>query len=319
MTITTETDLAGWEVRTSVNQRALYNMLECVMEIAQALQGLVSSVPPGTEAKVSVMPPLMVSSARRISISTRKLMLDGNGSLLKQCVMEPNVHPLRRPYSSSQVRFKQPFGEQRIGLGWTDGASRDIAVPAFNHTISIFPLYGVGHIAGTKFRLYNPFNYDSEPIRYQRWMNTKIIEIDGHQFSAEQLLRDLSNKEGAHIEDNVAFVVPDDVKIDRDKNTLHRLANGVRFGGMTYLQIFSLFTGLYIVNRTRPMLRQLPFSKDNQEVAYICKVIIQSPRNITAEDADIEFPTMPLVALGPDRELMGDYNSGANSSLKVPR
>ena len=318
MTNAPETELVGWEVRSNANQRALYNMLECVMEIAHALLGLVSSGSPGTGAEVSVMPPLMVSSARRISIATRKLFLDGNGSLLKQCVMEPNVHPLRPPYSSSLVRFKQPYGEQRIGLGWTDGASRELAVPAFDHTISLNPLYGVGHIAGTKFRLYNPFDHDSEPIRYQRWMNTKVIEIDGYQFRAEQLLRDLSNKEGAHIEDNVAMVAPDDVKIGRDKNTLHRLANGVRFGGMTYLQIFSLFTGLYIVNRTRPMLRQLPFSKDNQEVAYICKAIIQSPRNIKSEDAHIEFPTMPLVALGPDRELMGDYTLGAKSSLKVP-
>ena len=128
----------------------------------------------------------------------------------------------------------------------------------------------------------------------------------------------MSNKEGAHIEENFAFVVPADLNVDRDKNTLHRLANGVSFGGMTYLQIFCLFTGLYIVNRTRALLDELPFPKDNQAVAYICDAITKSPRSIATSDSDIQINSGPLAVLGHDRDLRGDYSSGIKSTFKVP-
>ena len=38
-----DADLAGWEIRPNVSQQALYNLLECVMEIAQAIKGLAST------------------------------------------------------------------------------------------------------------------------------------------------------------------------------------------------------------------------------------------------------------------------------------
>lgn len=311
-------DLDGWEIRPNVSQQALYNLLECVMEIAQAVKGLASTWQPGTTAASKVSSPLMVSTARRISTSIRKILLDGNGSLLKQCVVEPNIHPLRIPDSRGPLNFVRHFEEQRYTLGWADRVSRDITVPAFDHTTTIHPLYGVRHMAGMKFGLYNPFDHYAEPIKFQRWMNTRIVDIDGHQFKAEQLLRDMSNKEGAHIEDNQAMLVPGDLNLDKDKNTLHRLANSVRFGSMTYLQIFSFYTGLYIANRTRPMLGHLPFPKGNQAVQYMCEAIADSPRSIATEDADIQLNSYPLAVLGQDRHLRGDYNSGIVSTFKVP-
>ena len=313
-----DTDLAGWDIKPNVSQQALYNLLECVMEIAQAVKGLAGTWQPGTATKSKVSSPHMVSTARRISTSIRKLLLDGNGSLLKQCVVEPNIHPLRSPDSGGPMNFARRFEEQRFTLGWADGLSRDITVPAFDHTTTLHPMYGVRHIAGMKFGLYNPFDHDAEPIKFQKWMNTRIIEIDGHQFKAEQLLRDMSNKEGAHIEDNLAMLVPDDLNIDKDKNTLHRLVNGIRLGSMTYLQIFSFYTGLYIVNRTRPLLGHLPFPEGNQAVEYICEAIADAPRSIVTDDADIQLTSSPLAVLGHDRHLRGDYGSGIKSTFKIP-
>ena len=318
MTSALDTDLAGWEIRPNVSHQALFNLLECVMEIAQGVNGLASSWRPGTKTEVKVSSPLMVSTARRISTSIRKIMLDGNGSLLKRCVIEPNIHPLRSPNNSGPMNFVRHFEEQRLTLGWADGVSRDITVPVFDHTTTIHSLYGVRHIAGTKFGLYNPFDHDADPIKFQRWMNTRIIDIDGHQFTAKQLLRDMSNKEGAHIEDNPAMIVTDDLNLDKDKNTLHRLTNGVRFGSMTYLQIFSFFTGMYMVNRTRAILEKLPFPGDNEALTYICQAIAQSPRSITTQNADIQFASFPLAVLGHDRDLRGDYSSGIESSFKIP-
>ena len=313
-----DADLVGWEVRPNVSQQALYNMLECVMEIAQALRGLTNNWQPRTVATSFVSSPLMVSTARRVSTSIRKLLLDGNGSLMKRCVVDLDIHLLRRPHRSPFMNFVRHFDEQQFTLGWADGVSRHVTVPALDHTTTIHPLYGVRHIGGIKFGLNNPFDHNADPIKFQKWMNTRVIEIDGHQFKAEQLLRDMSNKEGAHIEDNQALMVPEDLNIDRDKNTLHRLTNGVRFGSMTYLQIFSLFTGLYLVNRTRGMLKRLPFPADNQAVVYICEAITQSPRSITTENADIQFDSHPLAVLGHDRALRGDYSLGIQSTFKVP-
>ena len=164
-------DLAGWEIRPNVSQQALYNLLECVMEIAQAVKGLGGTWKPGTTTASKVSSPLMVSTARRISTSIRKILLDGNGSLLKQCVVEPNIHPLRAPDSRGPLNFVRHFEEQRYTLGWADGVSRDITVPAFDHTTTIHPLYGVRHMAGMKFGLYNPFDHYAEPVKFQRWMN----------------------------------------------------------------------------------------------------------------------------------------------------
>ena len=311
-------DLEGWQIRPNVSQQALYNLLECVMEIAQAVKGLASTWQPGATSASKVSSPLMVSTARRISTSIRKILLDGNGSLLKLCVVEPNIHPLRSPHPRGPMNFVRRFEEQRYTLGWADGVSRNVTVPAFDHTTTVHPLYGVQHMAGVKFGLYNPYDHDAEPIRFQKWMNTRIIEIDGHQFKAEQLLRDMSNKEGAHIEDNLAMLVPDDLNIDKDKNTLHRLANGVRFGSMTYLQIFSFYTGLYMTNRTRAMLGQLPFPEGNQAVEYICEAIADSPRSIVTDNADIQLTSYPLAVLGRDRHLRGDYSSGIASTFRIP-
>ena len=163
-----DADLVGWDIRPTVSQQALYNLLECVMEIAQAVKGLASTWQPGAKTECTVSSPLMVSTARRISTSIRKLLLDGNGSLLKQCVIEPNIHPLRSPNSSGPMNFVRHFEEQRFILGWADGVSRDITVPAFDHTTTIHPLYGVRHMAGMKFGLYNPFDHDAEPIKFQK-------------------------------------------------------------------------------------------------------------------------------------------------------
>ena len=308
----------GWEIRPNVSLQRLYNLLECVMEIAHALQGLGQRSEPGIQQPVFVSGPLMISTTRRISTSVRKILLDGNGSLLKRCVVDPNLHPLKAPLGSGPITFVRHFEEQSFRLGWVDGRSSDITIPAFDHTATIHPLHAVRHIAGEQFALYDPFDYNAEPIKLGRWMNAKILEIDGQQFKAEQVLRDMSNKEGAHIEENPWFIVPPDLNIDKDSNTLHRLANGLRFGGMTYLQIFALFAGLYIVNRARLWIGELPFPEGNQSVAYLCETISQSPRSIASEEAEFACTSGPMAVLGHDRNLRGDYSSGITTTFKVP-
>lgn len=311
-------DLEGWDLRPNVSHQALYNMLECVMEISLALRGLCDSAQPGVPTQVFVHAPLLASTTRRISISIRKILIDGNGSLLKRCFAEPNVHPLKLPYNFEPINFVRHIEEQRFTIGWADGQSNDITLPAFDHRTTVHPLYGVRHISGMKFGLYSPFDHNANPVKFQKWINAKVLEIDGHQFNVKQILRDMSNKEGAHIEENHPLLTPKDLNIDKDRNTLYRLANGIRFGGLTYLQIFSLFTGMYIVNRTRLLLEHLPFPSDNQAVAYLCETISQSPRSIATDNSDIEIMSAPMAVLGEDRNLRGDYSVGIETTFRIP-
>ena len=128
---TPDAELTGWQIRPNVSQQALYNLLECVMEIAQAVKGLVGTWQQGTTTTSKISSPLMVSTARRISTSVRKILLDGNGSLLKQCVVEPNIHPLshgRPTLCRDPINFVRHSEEQRFTLGWADGMSNNITV-----------------------------------------------------------------------------------------------------------------------------------------------------------------------------------------------
>ena len=311
------TDLVSWDLRPNVSHQALYNMLESVMEISLALQNVGTPSRPGIETSTVVQAPLLISITRRISTSIRKILLDGNGSLLKRCVTEPNLHPLKPPYDTDPINFVRHFEEQRFTIGSADGVTRDIIMPAFDHTATVHPLYGVRHVDGMNFGLYNPFDHDTDPIKFQKWMSTRVFEIDGYGFNAEQVLRNISNKEGAHIEDNPPFLVPEDLNIGKDRNTLHRLANSVRFGGLTYLHTFSLFTGLYIVNRARAFLNKLPFASGNQAVEYLCNTIAQSPRSITTESSDIAIMSTPMAVLGHDLNLRGDYSSGITTTVSA--
>ena len=308
----------GWKIRPNVNQQSLYHLLECVMDIAHAIQGLGRRSRDETEEQVFVSTPLMVSTTRRISTSIRKILLDGNGSLLKRCVADPNIHPLSLPDNRPPMSFVRRFEEQSWKFGWADGRSSDITVPAFDHITVIHPLHGVRHVGGTRFAIYDPFDYGAEPMRFGRWMNTSILEIDGVRFKSEQILRDMSNKEGAHIEDNASFIVPEDVNVDKDGNTLHRLANSVRFGSLTYLQYFTLFTGLYLANRARFWIGDLPFPENNQSVAYMCETINSSPRSIATQQAEIEFTSAPMAILNRDLTLKGDFRTGVTTTFRTP-
>jgi len=311
-------DLPGWELRTDINQQSLYNLLECVMEIAQAMQELASAPRAETEMKFYVKPPQIASVVRRTSVQIRKLMLDGNGSLLKRCVKDPNIHSLALLYDFPPVRFVQHHEEIGFVLGFEDGTSKGVSRPAFSHTTTVHPVAGLRHMSGTKFGLYSPFNFDSDPVKFQKWMNTQVVEIDSHRFKAGQLLRIMSNMEGAHTEDNPALIVPCDLSVGVDKRHFHRLFNGIRFGSLTYLQVFSLYTGLYIVNRVKTMLEHLPFPKNNESIEYICDIISHSPQQITSVDSEISFSFYHMLVLGNERELRGDYSQGTRSYIKTP-
>ena len=316
---TPQIQLAPWEVRSNPDRQAIANWLECATDIAHSAQILKppnSNVEPAT---VTIQPARLASVIRAISTPIRKLLLDGNGSLLKKAVSSPNLHPMIEPVHDGPINFVRHLQEQSFTIGFADGRYSDITVPAVTHHTSVHALHGVNHLHETKFQMCNPFDHHAEPVNFNKWMNAHLLEIDGNKFRAQRILRDLANKEGAHIENNYPMMTTPDLPIGPDDNTLHRLANGIRFDGLTYLQIFSLYTALYILNRTRASLDQLTGLMNGQTLDYIRQTIDDAPRTLTTSEAEIEIMSGPMAVLDHDGKLRGDYSSGLSTTFKIPR
>ena len=164
----------------------------------------------------------------------------------------------------------------------------------------------------------NPFDHHADPINFNKWMNAPLLQVDDNEFKAQRILRDLANKEGAHIENNHPMMTTSDLPINPDDNTLHRLANGIRFGGLTYLQILSLYTGLYIINRTRASLDQLTGLMNDQTLDYVRQTINDTPRTITTSEAEIQIISGPMAVLDHDGKLKGDYSSALSTTFRIP-
>ena len=318
MEVSSCVDLTGWELRTDANYESLYMLLECVTEIAQAIRDLGSAQRTEAEEIHSVPRPKIVSITRRISVQIRKLLLDGNGFLLKQCVKDPNIHPLSLLFDYRPAEFVQHHEEDKRVQPLDDGTIMNDSRPAFDHIITVYPVYGVRHMSERIFSLYYPFDHDSKPMKFKKWMSSNVIEIDGHPFKAEQMLRIMSNKEGAHSEDNPAIMSPCGFRVEADDKHLHRLFNGIRFGSLTYLQIFSLLTGLYIANRAKATLSQSTFPREDISVSYMCETISQSPQMFAPGKWEISFNYYHLTVPVQGSEPRGDYSKGVRSYTKLP-
>ena len=316
--MTPQTQLPAWEVPPNANRQAVANWLECATDIAHSVQMLKPPITTDKHPTVAIESQRLTSVIRAISTPIRKLLLEANGALLKKAIRSPTMHPMAEPTNGIPITFVRHFEEQSFAIGFADGRSSNITVPAFTHNTIVHPLYGIGHIQGTKFQLFNPFDHDADPINFNKWMNSPLLQIDGNEFKAQRILRDMANKEGAHIENNYPMMTTPDLPIDPDDNTLHRLANGIQFGGLTYLQIFSLYTALYILNRTRASLDQLTSLVSDQALDYIRQAINDAPRTITTTEADIQIVTGPMAVLDHDGKLRGDYSSALTTTLRIP-
>ena len=202
-------------------------------------------------------------------------------------------------------------------MRFKDGTSKDYAVPAFDHITTLHPLYGVAYVEGESFRIYNPFNYSASPIKFNKWMSLRILEIDGKQYTAEAVLRELADKEGAHTEDDPALLGIDYPGLATDNSALHRACDWVRFSNLSYLQIFSIYMGLYLVNRTKPTLHLLPVAHDNT-VQYMCDTINRSPQDLNAEGLKLTISNRLALMFGEDNELMDNYSAGKFTTFKTP-
>ena len=192
----------------------------------------------------------MIVKTRQISVALRKILLDGNGSLLKRCIGNPEMHPMKPPIEDAKtLQGVQSFDTQSFVLNFADGSSSTLKIPAFDHTVSVRPLYGIDHVSEKRSILASPFDFAAKTVKFSKWMNTKILEVNSMQFDARSVLHIMAVNEGVHTNVRLPFMGP--VLPDEDNNARYSAIDGIKFGIFSYMQLFSLFAGLYLVTRDR--------------------------------------------------------------------
>lgn len=120
-------------------------------------------------------------------------------------------------------------------------------------------------------------------MKFSRWMNMKVLQVDDAVLSAERVLRLLANYEGAHIELNEMTLdnssTPVNARLADNNDELYRRGNWVTFGGVSYFQIFTLLVGVYLVNTTRETLRRL---SEDPAVRPLWLSVLRSPSRIAS-------------------------------------
>ena len=302
-----------WQIRPSVHSITILTLLECVTEIASALEEFGKFARQHTPSGA-----LMLVKTRQISVALRKILLDGNGSLLKRCIGNPEIHPMKAPLENAKtLRGMQSFKEQEWVVNFADGSSSTLNIPAFDHTVSVHPLYGINHESESRSILSSPFDTTAKTVKFSKWMNTKILEVNGMQFDARSVLRLMAVNKGAHTNERLPMMGP--VLPDENNDARYSAIDGIKFGVFSYMEFFSLFTGLYLVNRVREMLGSVASTNSDPRAKEMCHLIHLYPRDFPLlMNSSVSIATNPAYVLGKRGELVGDYSRGISTTMRIP-
>ena len=302
-----------WQIRPSVHPITVLTLLECVTEIASGLEEFGQIARQHTPSGA-----LMLAKTRQISVALRKILLDGNGSLLKRCIGNPEMHPMKAPLEDAKtLRGTQSFKGQEFVLNFADGSSRTLKIPAFEHTVSVHPLYGINHESESRSILFSPFDTTAKTVKFSKWMNTKLLEVNDMQFDTRLVLHLMAVNEGAHTNERVPFIGP--VLPDEDNDARYSAIDGIKFGVFSYMEFFSLFVGLYLVNRVRETLGSVASTDSDPRAKEMCHLIHLYPRDFPLHmNSSVSITGDPLFVLGKKRELVGDFNRGISTTMRIP-
>ena len=281
-----------WQIRPSVHPISVLTLLECVTETASALEefGQIARQHPTSGT-------LMLAKTRQISVALRKILLDGNGSLLKRCIENPEMHPMKAPVENAKtLRGTQSFKKQEYILHFADGSSSTLKIQEFDHTVSVHPLYGINHESDSSSVLTSPFNCVAKTVKFSKWMNTKILEVNGMQFDTRSVLHLMAVNEGAHTNERLSMMGP--VLPDEDNDARYSAIDGIKFGVFSYIQFFSLFTGLYLVNRFREVFGPGALTSNDPRAKEMCQLIHLYPRDFPLlMNSSVSIATNPFYVL----------------------
>ena len=300
-------------MRQGVHPISVLALLGCLVEIAYALEefGQVARLP--TTSGV-----LLLTKTRQVSVALRKTLLDGNGSMLKRCIYNPAMHPLMPPAKDAKtLRATQTLKEQQFVLSYSDGTSKTLKVPAHDHVVSVHPLFGINHESENRSVLTSPFDLAAKTVKFSKWMNSKILDVNRMQFDTRSVLHLMAVNEGAHTNERLPMMGP--VLPDEDNVARYSAIDGIKFGVFSYMQFFSLFAGLYLVNRAREALAPENLSNVDPRAQEMCQLIHSFPHDFPLfMNCTVSVATNPLYVLGKNDQLVGDYSRGVSTTMRIP-
>ena len=314
MTLQENRETARWQIRQRVHSISVLALLECAVEIASALEEFGQTAHQNT---VSV--PLLLAKTRQISVALRKIILDSNGVMLKRCIENPELHPLKAPrVDAKTLRAKQTFEEQEFILAYADGSSKAVKVPAHDYVVLVHSLFGIDHESENKTVLTIPFDLSAKTVKFSKWMKTRILEINDMQFDVRSVLHLMAVNEGAHANERLSMMGP--VLPDGDNAARYSAIDGIKFGIFSYMQFFTLFVGLYLINRLRGAFTPGELASIDSHAEEMCRLIHQYPRDFPLiMHSTVSIASNPLYVLGKGDELVGDYSRATSTTMRIPR
>ncbi|MCY4515104.1 MAG: hypothetical protein OXC69_08225 [Candidatus Tectomicrobia bacterium] len=239
-----------WCLKGNTHPMQVARLLDSAMEMAEAAGNLFErrrEISHDSEGRV------LRTIVRQMSVPMRKLCLDDDGALLKGVIADPVFHALRREDKKSQrmhVHWQTPRKEWV--LTFENGRKQSVIVPDAQHEIEIGPLCGVELFEEGWCRMSSPFDTSSTALTMDNWLRRKVLQVNSVEYTISDALKLVADFEGAHSTDfHVSFVAvgvnPED--IDKARGMKYRLAQSVLFGCLSYIQLFTMFSGLYILSK----------------------------------------------------------------------
>ena len=143
-----------------------------------------------------------LQTARNMSGYIRMVLLgDGSGNFFSRCVTDPRFHPFLMPRSASSPPDAIFHETPEMTLTFVvDGEDeeRELTTPRHLHATVVGPLYGLERLNARQYRLGTLFDLSRPPVKRSYWLNTKVFQVGKTMLSAEQVLREMANKEGVH-------------------------------------------------------------------------------------------------------------------------
>ena len=137
-------------------------------------------------------------------------------------------------------------------------------------------------------------------------------------FKSNDLIMLIANKEGAHIEPGYKMMLPDaNTSEIKSKNSRYEAVNAVKFGGLSYAQLFCMFTALYVVSRSKELMDE-GLEMETDLVSRIC-ARIREYRTVFLVRGRFAHKSNRLFVVGsdlePDMSSVGDFYS---NTVKIP-
>ena len=318
-----------WEIQSEVDSFVFGRFAGCMADIADAIKQI-----NGLSREGQLETHSLDRAARNVSVAVRKLMFDGNGYLFKECV-EARLHALKDPKGRPKKGLRGDVLVERIegmSIHYTVVDSEEqktFEAPAYEHRTVVNPLYGLRRTGKEQYQLEDPFEFSEPPIKYGRWMNLKVLQVGDAVLSAERILQLLASYEGAHVEANeltsLNASLPVDVKLPKRpkrEDELYRKGTWITFGGVSYLHIFTLLVGVYLVNMMKETLKRLPaHTVKRLHNTHLLDSILQSPSRIATPELLLKKDFnigMVLQSVGDAFELVGEHDKPGITTIQIP-